>query len=62
MTKAEKALLLGSGQWKIISDMLLQSTVKGAEAKIMVELIEKVDENFTATVQRESLEHTEEKE
>ena len=62
MTKAERALLLGSNDWKVISDILLETTVKGAEAKLLYELIMKVDANFTATVDRESLKNNDRKE
>tara|TARA_R110000751_G_scaffold79770_1_gene160821 strand:- start:998 stop:1186 length:189 start_codon:yes stop_codon:yes gene_type:complete len=57
MNKAEKELLLGSNDWKILSDILLETTVKGAEVKLLYDLMIKIDANFSATVERESLEN-----
>ena len=57
MNKAEKELLLGSNDWKILSDILLETTVKGAEVKLLYDLMIKIDANVSATVERESLEN-----
>tara|TARA_R100001530_G_scaffold40861_2_gene31418 strand:+ start:14052 stop:14234 length:183 start_codon:yes stop_codon:yes gene_type:complete len=54
MTKSEKGLLLTSNQWMIINQMLLETQVKGADARALVELLKKVEENFEASVARES--------